>query len=41
MGSEEQWAENFCDGTRFGTVEVLVTLDGALVGTDSGTVNGR
>jgi len=23
------------------TVEVSVTLDGALVGTDSGTVNGR
>jgi len=31
----------FAIGRGLETVEVSVTLDGALVGTDSGTVNGR
>ena len=31
----------FAMGRGLETVEVSVTLDGALVGTDSGTVNGR
>jgi hypothetical protein len=31
----------FAMGRGWETVEVLVTLDGALVGTDGGTVNGR
>ena len=31
----------FALGRGWETVEVSVTLDGALVGTDDGTVNGR
>ena len=33
--------EVFAMGRRMEAIEVLVTLDGALVGTDGGTVNGR
>jgi hypothetical protein len=41
LGSEEQGRRIFAVGRAWETVKGLVTLDGALGGTDGGTINGR